>query len=523
MEKHFPEGRLNHGWPILTTEQMRWSDTYTINALGIAGEILMAAAGDRVVETAMQLVPEGPVCVVAGPGNNGGDGFVAAGRLQAMQRPVVLLLVGRLEQLRGDAATVARRAGEAGVPIIEVVDEAGLQAAAEQLAAAGLIIDAMFGTGLGRALDGLPREMVDRINAAGRPVLAVDIASGIHGDTGEVFGAAVRATWTLPIAACKWGHWLGDGYGCAGRVLAPAAIGIPADIIREAWEVVPGGYRSALVMPADLPGRFWQPRRRQSHKGMFGHVWIFGGSEGFAGAPRLAAHGAFAAGAGLVSIACPESVWQAMTASELDAMVHPDSTEAWKKANVIVAGPGWGKAGMEKLPELIAADCSLVVDADGLNLLAGSETLASAMARRSALSVLTPHPGEAGRLLGMPTAAVQHDRRTAALDLARCFRAWVVLKGAGSLVVSPAGDIWLCPFGSPNLAQAGTGDVLAGMIGAVLAHGLPPEMAIPAAVALHAIAGEADDWFMASGLAGKVAQMRRELENRGIHAAGPEQ
>lgn len=495
---------------------MRWADQQTIHEYGTPGETLMGAAGEWVAETVKQLVPEGLVCIVCGGGNNGGDGFAAATLLHKSRRDVQIVLAGQRADLRGDAATFAQRVEVLGLPVLEVTDKAGLKAAAASLAGADIVVDALFGTGLSRPLEGRVYDLVGLVNATNTPVLSVDVASGIHSDSGERLGAAIQATWTLPVAAYKWGHWTGPGFEHAGLRLPPAEIGIPAHIIEQAWEAEPAGYRSARVIPESLPTRVWQPREPRSHKGTYGHVWVFGGSVGFSGAPRLAARGAFAAGAGLVSIACPESVWPQVSAEEVDVMVHPDSSDAWQGGDAIVAGPGWGVAGNVRLAELIASDRVLVVDADGLNRVAADKELAAPLAARSAITVLTPHPGEAGRLLGMSTAEIQQDRKCAVLELARRFDAWVVLKGAGTLVCSPEGEVRLCPFGSANLATAGTGDVLAGMIGAVLARGLEPAMAIPAAVALHGMAGESDVWFMASGLADEVAGMRRHLESRPV-------
>jgi len=485
-----------------------------MDVLGIPGRHLMAAAGDRVAETVMHLLPAGPVCIVCGPGNNGGDGLAAASRLHGMGREVQVILAVAGDRMHGDAADFLSQARADGVQVLES-GETAVDDIRRLLEGAALIVDALFGTGLSRHLENGPAELVAMINDADVPVLAVDIASGTHSDTGETLGESVRATWTLPIAACKWGHWVGDGADYAGEILRAAEIGIPVDVIRDAFEAAPTDYRSAQMIPEEVPSRVWEPRLRDAHKGVFGHVWVFGGSVGFAGAPRLAARGAFAAGAGLVSIATPESVWPLVAATEIDAMVHPDDAASWQNADALVVGPGWGTSRDSLLEELLGADCPLVIDADALNLLAGDEVLSDGVSARRGITVLTPHPGEAGRLLGMPTAAVQQDRKQAAVDLARCFNAWVVLKGAGTLVASPAGDLFLCHFGSANLAVAGSGDVLAGMIGAVLARGCEPAEGISAAVVLHARAGEASDWFLATGLAGKVASMRRILEQYG--------
>jgi len=259
------------------------------------------------------------------------------------------------------------------------------------------------------------------------------------------------------------------------------------------------------LMQAELPQRY------DMHKRDFGHLWIFGGSTGYTGAPRLAAAGALAMDAGLVSIACPDEAYAVIAASSLEVMVHPQAVAPWQGGDAVVAGPGWGRAEVAMLKQLLAADMPLLLDADALNMVAMDAALARLVAGRQQVTVLTPHPGEAGRLLSRPTAAVQADRPAAIRDLAERFRAWVVLKGASTLVASPGIDIQLCPFGSTALARGGTGDVLAGMIGSLLARYVPPDRAVPAAVGLHALAGEGEGWCRAGELPDAVFALRRRL------------
>jgi len=230
----------------------------------------------------------------------------------------------------------------------------------------------------------------------------------------------------------------------------------------------------------------------------------------------LAAAGALAAGAGLVSITCPDDVYPVIAGSSLEVMVHPESSAPCKTsdariADAIVAGPGWGCGCGERLKELLVTPLPAVLDADALNAMAADESFVETLRSRGALTVLTPHPGEAGRLLGSSSVDVQQDRFSAALELATKYRAWVVLKGAHTLVVSPGLRVWLCPFGSANLATAGTGDVLAGMIGALLAASIAPEVAIPAAVGLHAVAGEQEGWHRAGQLENVIASLLRDM------------
>ncbi len=498
---------------ILTNEQMRWADARTM-AAGVSGVALMAAAGRAVARATLDgLHDGGRVVIVAGGGNNGGDGYAAALELVRRGVSVTVVAMRATESLKGDAAAHARQALDGGVKVREAGEL--LACLRHWLARAALVVDAMFGTGLDRPLQGRARAAVDAVNACARPVLAVDMPSGISGDTGRAMGGAVRATWTLPVAATKWGHWLGDGREATGRLLPVADIGIPDAILRAAFDACPNGMRLARVMSRADVKQALGPKPRTAHKGDFGHVWIFGGSPGFTGAPRLAAAGAMAAGAGLVSMACPAEVWPVIAAASLEAMVHAEADAPWRGADVVVAGPGWGRERRAMLGGLLASDAPLVLDADALNMLAADDALRRRLKERAAPAALTPHPGEAARLLGVMAGEVQADRPAAALELARMFGAWVVLKGADSLVAAPDSRLWLCPFGGNRLARGGTGDVLAGVLGALVARdvaaGEPAravfERALPAGVALHALAGEESGWHRAGQLAERIARL----------------
>jgi len=494
---------------LLTAAQMRCADHYAMDALGVSSALLMEQAGCCVAEAVLQRLDVGHrVLVVAGKGNNGGDGLVAASKLHGENIAVQCVLLGCLQDLKGDAATYAKQCQAKGICINECFDEIQLLDQAQQFLHADIIVDAIFGTGLRRPLTGLMAKAVKAINESAAQVLSVDIASGVDGDNGYVLGTAVEATWTLPIAACKWGHWLDGGRKMAGEVLTPAQIGIPHEVVEQVMKEVPGPASSArLIGRPDIDVAF--PRReRTAHKGDFGRVWIFGGSVGYTGAPRLAAMGAFAVGSGLVSIGCPEEVYPIVAASSLEVMVHPHDKAPWQQADAVLAGPGWDAGQMhELLSDLMSTPVPLVLDADALNLLAGDQKLAAMLAGREGISVLTPHPGEAGRLLGITAKEVQGDRLASVMTLAKTFQSWVLLKGADSLIASPAGDCWLCPYGSPRLATAGSGDVLAGMVAGLLGRGLEPSMALPAAVGLHALAGENESWHLAGELAKVVFEL----------------
>jgi len=252
-------------------------------------------------------------------------------------------------------------------------------------------------------------------------------------------------------------------------------------------------------------------QRKDAHKNNFGHVWIFGGSVGFTGAPRLAAEGAMATGAGLVSIICPQDVWPVIAACSLEVMVHPQGIDAWKKADVILAGPGWGKGHATCLAQILSHEVPLVLDADALNMIALDKSLQALLCKRKALTILTPHAGEAGRLLAKTSADIQANRLASVLALVDMYRCTVILKGAETLLALDDKEVFLCPFGSSNLARAGTGDVLAGMVASLLAQAIRMHEAfdlegiLSQAIVWHARAGESKDWYRAGQLPSIVA------------------
>jgi NAD(P)H-hydrate epimerase len=501
--------------PILTSSQMCWADHETIKTYGIPGKELMAQAGRCVANTVVaQLddIVKSRLLIVSGPGNNGGDGFASIPWLLRRKINLQVILLGRIADLKPDAAMYAADASKMDIEVIECPDVKTLAKLKDCFVNTSIILDAMFGTGLHRPLTDLMAEAARIMNDSGVPVLSVDIASGIDSDTGKVLGEAVRASWTLPIAAYKWGHWLDEGREYAGRILPPARIGILDETIEKSLLEEEGPVGSAYLIDRREIRRSFPDRPRRNHKRDFGHVWIFGGSQGYTGAPRLAAGGAFAVGSGLVSIACPHGVYPIVAGSSLEAMVHPQDSAPWQSADVILAGPGWGSSERAMLAKLFASDAPIVLDADALNMLADDRELSGLLAGREALKILTPHPGEAGRLLGLSATEVQSDRLSSALSLADRFKGWIVLKGAESLIVSPERQAWVCPFGTSKLATAGTGDVLAGMIAGLVGQDVEPEKALPVAVALHAIAGEQEDWYLAGDLPRVARKVLTDLE-----------
>jgi len=512
---------------ILTADQMRLAEQSSISA-DTSAFTLMERAGHAAAIAVLNHMPDyGRVVIVAGPGNNGGDGFATAYFLRQRRIPVTVVTLVPVDALAGHSKAHADKARDAGAKIREASSEHCLLELGRWLLRAVMVVDAVFGTGLNRPLQGKMREVVERINQTDRPVLSIDIASGVCADTGVVLGDAVRADFTLPIAATKWGHWLNSGRDYTGELLDVAEIGIDDASIRKAWvqscasadENDAFCINSASVIHDRFLHRAWPHRRRLSHKGSYGHVWIFGGSSGFTGAPQLAGHGAYAAGAGLVSIVCPDDVWSVVASSCLEVMVHRESQADWHGADAVVVGPGWGKSQALLLSSILESDKSTVIDADALNIIAESQPLQQQLATRKQMTVITPHPGEAARLLGTSIEDVQGDRKKSILALTSRYACWVVLKGSETLVASPQKDIYLNPFGSAQLAIAGSGDVLSGMIGAQLARTnadeTDPGILISATVALHGKAGEDRGWYLAGELAGVVAEMRQRIEQGG--------
>lgn len=440
-------------------------------AAGIASYTLMQRAARRCWHELQRRWPQArTVAIVCGSGNNGGDGYELASLAQAAGRIVCLLQIGS-----------APSAGD-GLRAVHNWQAAGCKRAGADfdLSQADVIVDALFGTGLSRPVNGAALEIIQRINVAGRPVLAVDVPSGLHADTGQVLGVAVQATATVSFVAPKLGLRTGSAVDCVGE-LVEDALDIPADILDAA---VPAAARlTAQNLRQQLPRR-----RRSAHKGDHGHVLIVGGDHGMMGAALLAGRAALRGGAGWVSIATRDAHTAAMTAAQPELMVHAvEQAEALRpliaKADVVAIGPGlgqdvWGRA---LLACALEVPQPLVLDADALNLLAQEP-------QKNSRWVLTPHPGEAARLLGCSTAEIQADRPAAVRKLQQHYGGVVVLKGAGTLIHGE--DMALCDAGNPGMGVGGMGDVLTGVIAALIGQGLSIEPSARLGVFAHARAGD---------------------------------
>jgi len=459
---------------LYRAREVRELDRRAIQDHGIPGIELMNRAGEAVYRLLCAHWPRSRrIVVVCGGGNNGGDGLVVARLARQQGRDAQVLQLQSASALKGDAARALKDCMSAGAKCSPFHPEA--------LREADLIVDALLGIGLDREVAGEYRAAIDAINTMGKPILAIDIPSGLNADTGRVMGAAVRAEATMTFIGVKRGLLTGEGGDVSGELYFDD-LGVPA----EAYDGVASSVRRLRL--ADLQGVL-PARKASAHKGDFGRVLIVGGNEGMAGACILAAMAAYRAGAGHVTVAtrpmhvapvvaaCPEALVYGIT----DASSFLSLLET---TDVVVIGPGLGRDAWARglFSAALEARRPLVVDADALNLLALDPTNRTDW-------VLTPHPGEAARLLGELTNAIQADRFAAVEQLVGLYGGTCVLKGFGTLVHDD-GKVALCDRGTPAMASAGMGDVLTGVIAAFMGQGLPRTTAARAGVLLHAIAGE---------------------------------
>jgi len=458
---------------LYTAAQVRDLDARLI-AAGVPGfELMQRAAHAAWRALRRRWADVGAVTVLAGRGNNAGDGYLIAALAQRAGWRVRVLAVGEPAQLSGDAALAHGEARRAGVAIQPWSEDAVLE---------GVVVDALLGTGLAGAVREPYAQAIGLLNASGLPVLAVDIPSGLCADSGRMLGVAVRAELTLTFIGLKLGLFTGEAPDWVGALVFD-------DLQADPRLLAQAPSAALRLAPGSLPRL--APRPRSAHKGRFGHLLVVGGERGLGGAALLAAESALRSGAGLVSLATRgEHLAAALARSpELMSIAVASANQLLglaERADVLVVGPGLGQAawGRSLLSAAASRPGPQVWDADALNLLAaGAVSLPPG-------SLLTPHPGEAARLLGLASAEVQADRPAAARALAQKYQAVVLLKGAGSLVAAPDGRLALCDRGHPAMAGAGLGDVLAGLVGALLAQGLAAFEAACLAVWLHAAAGE---------------------------------
>jgi ADP-dependent NAD(P)H-hydrate dehydratase / NAD(P)H-hydrate epimerase len=487
---------------LLDSKESRELDRLSREKYGIDSYALMTQAGEAVARALVahyrDAVRAG-VTVVAGRGNNGGDGFVAARKLKQDGIAVRVVLLAQVADLKGDAARARDEFKAAGGAIIEAADEAA--AVAALAARPGAFIGAIFGTGLNAEVKGSARRAIEIVNSLNVPVIAVDIASGVSADTGAVMGIAMRASLTVTFGYAKYGHVSYPGADYCGA-LEVADIGFAPGAIDE---IAP---RGRFIEAADVR-HLIRPRPLNSHKGNYGHVMVIAGGVGKSGAALLTSRGALRMGAGLVTAAVPHSVQPIVAAGRDELMTEPvadrdghfDGAHApavlrplISGKDALVVGPGIGlSADTRRIIEwLIDEGASvhrpLLIDADGLNALAALGCEAARTAKGAV--VLTPHPGEAARLLGASTAQINADRIAAARRLAERASAHVLLKGARSVIAAPNGTVYVNSSGNPGMATPGMGDALSGMLGALLGQGMAPLDALALGTFLHGFAAD---------------------------------
>ena len=522
---------------IITVAQMAQADATTI-AQGTPGFQLMQSAGRAVAEALMQRWSPRPTAVLCGPGNNGGDGWVIAQVLRSAGWPVTVLSLVAPDALRGDAALAAQAWLEAKQPTPESNADAYAHAHAHAHAAwqpmapggldgMALVVDALFGAGLSRPLDGMPRDVLSRAHALGLPIVAVDVPSGVWGDT-DVADGAVPCALTVTFFRIKPAHALMPGRALCGEVVV-ADIGIPEAVLGElrvqAWDNQPAVWRGQ-----------WPEVDVAGHKYHRGHALVWSGPL-MTGAARLSALAAARSGAGLTTVCVPQQAWAVQAAALTSVMVHPVAGEGatqWQsglesllndhRLSAVLIGPGalggTQASGLKGLVlTMLASGRPVVLDADALTVFADDPTLLfAAIAGHIRPVVMTPHDGEFARLFRNPAVATETDKLSRARAAARLSGAVVVLKGADTVVAAPDGRATINRHAPPWLATAGAGDVLAGMVLGLLAQGMPAWQAASAAVWLH---GDAASVFgpgmIADDLPAAIQQALQRLHGRSVN------
>jgi NAD(P)H-hydrate epimerase len=486
---------------IVTASEIREMDRLTIEKIGLPGILLMENAARGAVRMFFEHFSPAPgsqVAVICGKGNNGGDGFAVARRLmQAGLRPAIILLAPS-SQVKGDALAnldIIKRMG--GIEVAEAPTASQFAGFRPHIERCAYIIDAIFGTGLNSEVEGVGREAIEAINSSGKPVMSIDIPSGLNSDNGLIMGVAVRADLTVTFQFPKLGQVIFPGAGMVGRLVC-VDIGIPdaaAGMVES---------RHFTTEPDDFRNLLYEIKR-DSHKGDRGHLLVLAGSTGKTGAAAMTALSALRAGAGLVTVGIPASLNNIMEVKLTEAMTAPlpetaegtlsikAKDEIWrlmKGKTAVAIGPGLSvNPETTALVREIAAGCDLpmVIDADGLNALADEPGV---LEKLDTGKILTPHPGEMGRLTGMKGSDIQLDRTGTASRFAERYKCCLVLKGARTLIAGSTDRTYINPTGNPALSSGGSGDVLTGIISGLLTRGMPVVNAATAGVYLHGLAGD---------------------------------
>jgi len=483
---------------ILNAEEMLATDRAAIEDWGIPGLVLMENAALGVVDAITERYEDAESIVVfCGPGNNGGDGLAVARHLSLRGYRARLVLVGWGANSSADAELQERLCRRQGIPALELEGLEDLERLGPGDLDADLWVDALFGTGLSRPLDGLFAGVASLLAATSRPVVAVDLPSGLDASTGALIGPTARADLTVTFAAPKWAHIFRPAADACGTVVV-TDLGVPRAVLEEA----PGFLH--LLIAEELAAFLMQPEP-EAHKGVFGHCLLVAGSPGKSGAAVLAARAAVSSGAGLVTVGVPAPLLAAVDSGSVESMslalsadrsgcltvdAAEEVLEAAAGKQVLALGPGLGTSGttVTAVLQIVGAcELPLVLDADGLNAIADAPEI---LRRRTAPTVITPHPGEAARLFGCSAAEIQASRVEFSRRAAAESGVVLVLKGHQSLIATPEGEVFVNSSGNPGMASGGTGDVLTGMIAALLAQQYDPVVAACLGVFLHGLAGD---------------------------------
>jgi NAD(P)H-hydrate epimerase len=503
---------------LVSAREMREFDRLTIEKYGIPGSVLMERAGEGATEAVLQQFPhvrQAPVLIVAGKGNNGGDGFVIARLLKKQKVQCEVLLTAKKAEVKGDARhnldAFLRLRGR----VTEVTAANQLALVQDKLSRCGLVVDALLGTGLSAPVQGLMAALIDLINTSGVPVVAVDIPSGLDADTGKPLGSTVQAELTVTFGYPKLGLLAEPGEAYVGRLVV-ADIGIAQEAVAA---VCP---RTSLLTGEEV-GTLVRTRRNAAHKGDFGHLLVLAGARGKSGAALLCGGAALRMGTGLVSLAGPSSLNGVFSSVLIEAMTipfpeRPDGSlcldegtiaQALSGKSAVAFGPGVGVSSdtIGLVRWLLAHnEKPMVIDADGLNCIAADVSILDT-ARTPV--VLTPHPGEMARLANRSNAEIQSRRLEVARSFAAEHHCYLVLKGAHTVIAAPDGRAWVNTTGNPGMASGGMGDVLTGVIGGLLAQGYPSEEACTLGVFLHGYVGD-----LAAQEKGEAGILARDLIER---------
>ncbi len=485
---------------LVTASQMRDMDSMTINEAGIPGVVLMENAARSAAKVFLEHfnpIDGSSIVILCGKGNNGGDGYVMARYLHEKGMNVTVGITGEKSAISGDALVNLKIIEKLGLKIFEITDDESLQGFKDNLINCSYMVDGLLGTGLNSPVRGLYKKIIDIVNMSGKPVMSIDIPSGLNADTGQKMGTAVKADLTVTFGFPKPGQLVYPGAGLVGRLIN-IDIGIPGTVSRR----FESSHR--LIEPEDFISDICRDKR-DAHKGSRGHLLVLAGSTGKTGAAALTALGALRTGAGLVTVGVPKSLNPVMECKLTEAMTVPlpetedgslslnagdDIVRLLSGKTALAIGPGLSThPETVELVTNIIKDCELpmVIDADALNALSLSS---GSLELLDGKKILTPHPGEMGRLMGMESREIQADRLKISCEFAKKYGCNLVLKGARTVIADPAGVLYINPTGNPALATGGTGDVLTGIISGLLARGVSEVKAAAAGVYLQGLAAD---------------------------------